>query len=101
MDANLTVAIMLGEEKRHLIGRSFPYYLKESEHRGFLQWLADGFNVRKKQGEFHLVNNKGEVITTLLDIHFFRDAEGMEHRYLSLTDITKRNQDKDDLRQAY
>ncbi len=99
-EANLTVAIMLGEEKRHLVGRFFPYYLEESEQRGFLQWLGDGFNLRKKQGEFHLLNNKGEVITVLLDIHFFRDAEGMEHRYLSLTDITKRQQAKEALGQT-
>ena len=98
VEANLTAAALLGEERQHLAGRFFTGFLVESSRQAFRQLLAS--QDQRQRGEFQLINGHGVVRVMLLDVHSLEDAEGRERRCVAMTDISELKRIQEELRES-
>ena len=98
IEANLMAAALLGAERSRLRGRFFSHFLVEADRRVLRQLLDSAPNQGERRGEFHLQDGNGDMRFMLLDILFFRDAEGREQQRIAMTDITELKRVQEELR---
>ena len=100
LEINLTACKFLGGERTKLLGRYFPLFFPEQDRQALRHLLANHLQLAERQGEFHLQDGDGKMRPMLLNILCLKDAEGLETRQVTLTDISDLKQVQVELQES-
>jgi len=102
-EANLNGAIMLGVERRSLVGKPFSRFITKDTQNVFYQHRIELLKTKNKQPcELRFVKSDGHQFYGQMDcIAVFDENGDLEHIRISITDITDRKRADEALKHAH
>jgi PAS domain S-box-containing protein len=98
-EINLTGAVLLGTERRRLIGRPFALYLAPEDRESFYRHLRECRQQRQAAAELCLTVRHRRIPVQLETVVVSRGTDAVQYQS-AILDMTERKRIEDDLRQA-
>jgi PAS domain S-box-containing protein len=101
LQANLTLATMLGVERRHLLKQPLPHFIFAEDQDIYYLHRRELFETREPQVcEMRMVRKDGSQFWARLDAGVARDSEGQAMCRVMVSDITERVRAEEALRHS-